>query len=147
MRPPRSRFITAPLLAALLSLAAGCATPPPEPSLYERLGGKAAIAAVVEDAFHNVADDPRINHRFNPALAQRVKSGLVELVCARTGGPCVYTGVNMADAHEGMYIRDDEFDALIEDMTKSFAKFKVPPREQRESLALLEQLRNAIVGH
>ena len=53
----------------------------------------------------------------------------------------------MADAHEGMYIRDEEFDALVQDLVMSLDKFKVPAREQGELLALLGQMRNAIVGH
>ncbi len=53
----------------------------------------------------------------------------------------------MADSHEGMHIRDDEFDALVEDLLKSLSKFKVPEREQRESVAILARMRNAIVGH
>jgi len=53
----------------------------------------------------------------------------------------------MATAHEGMNIRDDEFDALVEDLAKSFATFKVPAREQGELLAMLARMKNAIVGH
>ena len=117
-----------------------------EPTLYERLGGRAAITAVVDDAIANVTADPRINRRFanaGPGLAHN----LVDLVCVRTGGPCTYRGLDMATAHEGMFIRDDEFDALVEDMEKSLGKFKVPAREKAEALAILRQMRNAIVGH
>jgi hemoglobin len=139
------KFVVA--LIAALSVA-GCATPQPAqaPTLYERLGGRAAIAAVVDDAIVNVTADPRINQRFanaGPGLA----NNLVDLVCLRTGGPCKYTGADMATAHEGMFIRDEEFDALVEDMAKSLDKFKVPAREKGEALVILRQMRNAIVGH
>ena len=72
---------------------------------------------------------------------------LVDLLCQRAGGPCVYNGRNMADVHDGMHIRDDEFDALVEDIAKSFDKFKVPAAERSESLKILNQMRGAIVGH
>ena len=117
-----------------------------EPTLYERLGGRAAITAVVDEAIANVTADPRIKQRFANAGPGLTKN-LVDLVCLRTGGPCKYTGADMATAHEGMFIRDDEFDALVEDMAKSLDKFKVPQREKDESLALLRQMRNSIVGH
>jgi hemoglobin len=137
------------LLAVLTAL--GCTVAPTtpsttQPSLYERLGGRAAITAVVDDAIVNVSADPRINQRFANA-GPGLSKNLVELVCLRTGGPCTYTGADMATAHEGMFIRDDEFDALVEDMAKSLDKFKVPAREKGEALVILRQMRNAIVGH
>jgi len=139
------------LRVALLGLGAlgACTMPPaqPGPSLYERLGGRPAIVALVDDALRNIAADPRINGRFAQANPSHLQDGLVDLLCERAGGPCVYRGRNMADAHDGMRIRDDEFDALIEDIAKSMDKLKVPAPERRESLAALEQMRNAITGH
>jgi len=134
-------------LAVLLAGGACSVVPTPAPSLYQRLGGDDAIAAVVDDATANIAADPRINQRFAGAAIPSLKSKLVTLLCARTGGPCTYTGLDMSSAHEGMNIRDDEFDALVDDLVKSLDKFKVPAREQRELLAMLGQMRNAIVGH
>jgi hemoglobin len=134
------------LLLALTLAAVGCASSP-APTLYQRLGGREAINAVVVDAFVNVSVDQRINARFAHTDSNNLSNNLVDLICERTGGPCVYKGRNMADSHEGMYIRDDEFDALVEDLVKSMNKFKVPEREQRESVAILARMRNAIVGH
>ena len=135
-------------LLALTLAAAGCAHPaPPEPSLYQRLGGRAAINVIVVDSIGNVSADKRINARFAHIDANNLSDNLVDLICERTGGPCVYKGRNMADSHEGMNIRDDEFDALVEDLLKSMKKFKVPEREQQESVAILARMRNAIVGH
>ena len=143
----RSAFVAASLVCAV----AGCTTPPPaqpsEQSLYERIGGKAAITAIVDDAIGNIAADPRINRRFGNADAHHLKNNLIDLLCARAGGPCVYTGLNMADAHEAMHIRDDEFDALVEDIAKSLDKFKVPAAERAEALRILNQMKGAIVGH
>ena len=133
------------LLIALV--AAGCTTvPPPQATLYERIGGRAALTAVVDDAIVIVSADPRINRRFANAGPGLTKN-LVDLLCVRAGGPCKYTGLDMATAHEGMFIRDDEFDALVEDIAKSLDKFKVPAREKAEVLVILRQMRNAIVGH
>src|SRR5258705_2787147 len=127
---------------------ASCATAQPAQgvTLYERLGGRAAITAVVDDAIVNVSADPRINQRF-ANLGSELAKNLIDLICLRTGGPCKYTGANMATAHEGMFIRDDEFDALVEDMAKSLDESKVPAREKGEVLVIFRQMRHSIVGH
>ena len=144
----RRRFRSTVIAAAIGALG-GCAAmqPPPAPSLYERLGGKSAIVALIDEALLNFAADPRINRRFGNTDAGHLKNNIVDLLCQRAGGPCVYKGRNMADAHDGMQIRDDEFDAMIEDIARSFDKLMVPAAERRESLAILGQMRNAIVGH
>ena len=131
-------------------LAFGCCTSEPisgTPTLYERVGGMEAIAAVVDEAVRNIAADTRINRRFAGAKHAQLTNNLVDLFCVRTGGPCSYRGVDMSTAHEGMQIRDDEFDALVEDLMKAFDTFKVPEPEKRELLAILTQMRGAIVGH
>ena len=135
-------------LAVCVALAACTAAPPaPERSLYERVGGKDAIAAVVDDAIVNLAADGRVNRRFGNADIPTLHRHLVDLLCVRLGGPCTYSGANMAAAHEGMFIRADEFDALIEDLEKSLDMFRVPPREKAEVLAVLRQMKNAVIDH
>ncbi len=143
-------LLVAASLAAFLAFA-GCAmqpmTPMQDPSLYQRLGGKDAITAVVDDAIGNIAADTRINRRFGGTDSAHLKKNLVDQICAGTGGPCTYTGRNMSAAHEGLNIRDDEFDALVEDLVKALDKFKVPAREKGDLLAILGRMKNAIVGH
>ena len=141
---PTLRATMTAMLASLLLLA-GCATEPP--SLYQRLGGRAAIETMVNDAIDTISADTRINQRFHDLDAAKLSKNLVDLVCERSGGPCVYAGKDMSASHEGMYIRDDEFDALVEDMVKSMDKFKMPAREKAELLAMLGKTKNAIVGH
>ena len=144
----RSTTALAGLIAALTLV--GCSASPPrttDATLYQRLGGQAAIAGVVDDAITNISADPRINERFRNSDTRRLKNGLVELLCDRTGGPCTYRGRNMADAHEGMRIRDDEFDALVDDLVRALDMHRVPAREKNELLALLGRMRNAITDH
>ena len=147
--PTRLRPLPIVLLVAFLAACAAptATSPRPDASLYERLGGEAGVKAMVDDAIVNISNDKRINHRFANASGPELTRNLVDLVCERTGGPCVYRGNNMADAHEGMHIGDAEFDALVEDMAKSMDKFKVAPRDKAEALAILAKMKNAIVGH
>jgi hemoglobin len=115
-------------------------------SLYERLGGLDAIKAVVDDFVANVAADPAINARFASTNVPAFKQQLVDQICEATGGPCKYTGKDMATAHAGMKISDAEFDALVGDLKKTLDKFKVPEREQGELLGALGGMRPDIVN-
>ena len=136
------------LLAALLLGACQDTSTKPmmQKSLYDRLGGKDAITAVVDDFVGNVAGDKRINGFFAKADIPRLKRNLVDQICSATGGPCVYTGKDMKTAHHGMGITDADFNALVEDLTKSLNKFNVPAKEQGELLGILGPLRSQIVG-
>jgi len=117
------------------------------PTLFQRLGGMNGINAVVDDAVANIVADARINARFSGGKHSQLNSHLIDLFCERSGGPCIYRGRDMATAHDGMNLRDEEFDALVEDLAKSLDKLKVPGREKAELLGIVGQSRNAIVGH
>ena len=140
------RQLTGTLMVAAV-LAAGCGeTMMEKKSLYDRLGGKPAITAVVDDFVGTVAGDARINKRFASANIPRLKSMLVDQICEATGGPCKYTGQSMKVAHAGMKITDPEFGALVEDLVKSLDKFKVPAPEKTELLTALGSMKGDIVN-
>ena len=139
------------ILAVVALLAAGCASMDSgsgmaKKPLYDRLGGKPAITAVVDDFIGNVAGDARINRRFANANIPRLKTMLVDQICEASGGPCKYAGASMLDAHRGMNISDAEFTALVEDLIKSLDKFKVPATEKNELLTALGGMKPQIVG-
>jgi hemoglobin len=132
-----------------LLLTAGCASTMQQSmadkSLYERLGGKDAITAVVDDFVSRVAEDKRINGFFAKANVPRLKMMLVDQICEATGGPCKYTGRDMKAAHKGMGITNADFDALVGDLVATLDKFKVGAREKQELLAALGPMRKDIV--
>jgi hemoglobin len=140
------RFALPVVLVAGLLLAACQNMGMQQKSLYDRLGGKDAITAVVDDFVANVAADKRINGFFAKADIPRLKRNLVDQICQATGGPCTYTGKDMKTAHKGMGITDADFNALVEDLQKSLNKFKVPEKEQGELLGALASLKPQIVG-
>jgi truncated hemoglobin YjbI len=116
-----------------------------EKSLYERLGGKEAISAVVDDFAGNVLGDPRINKKFAKTDANRLLANLKDFVCFATGGPCKYTGLDMKTSHKNMGTTAGEFNALVEDLVKTLNKFKVPDKEKNELLSALAGLKGDIV--
>lgn len=114
-------------------------------NLYDRLGGKPAITAVVDSFVAIVARDDRINKKFARSDVARVKSMIVDQVCSATGGPCTYSGRSMKDAHRNMGVTEGEFDALVEDLTASLNAFSVPKPEQDELLGTLGTMKGDIV--
>ena len=119
-------------------------------TLYDRLGGKKGITAVVNDFVGNVGGDDRINHFFkdtvaDPARLAKFKGNLVDQICQAAGGPCVYKGKDMKTAHAGMGIASADFDALVEDLTKSLDKFKVSEADKNALLGVLGPMKSDIV--
>ena len=116
-----------------------------EKSLYDRLGGKTTITAVVDDFVGRVAADTRINGKFANANIPRLKSMLVDQICQASGGPCTYTGRDMKSTHAGMGVSSSDFDALVGDLVASLNTFKVPEREKNELLGALGPMKGDIV--
>jgi hemoglobin len=114
-------------------------------SLYDRLGGLPAIKAVIDDYVARVAADDRVNKKFGKSDIPRVKLHLVEQVCAATGGPCTYTGLDMKKSHKNMKVTEGEFGALVEDLVATLDKFNVPKTEKDELLGILGPLKSQIV--
>jgi len=113
--------------------------------LYERLGGTPGITAVVEEFVTTTGKDPRIEQFFVNADIPRLKKLMVEQICQNTGGPCHYTGKTMKESHATMHVKGGDFDAFIDDLTKTLAKLKVPAPETKEVLDAFESLRTEVV--
>jgi hemoglobin len=117
-----------------------------QPSLYQRIGGVEALRAVVPRFLEHVAADERINYLFALSDLETLRGKLVDYLCQATGGPCRYAGRDMRAAHAQLPIAPHHFEALVEDLSKTFDEFKVPPREKGELLAALAPLRGDIVS-
>jgi hemoglobin len=121
-----------------------------EKSLYDRLGGKKAISAVVDEFVGRVAGDRRINAYFgatagDPARLKKFKGNLVDQICQASGGPCKYTGKDMKAAHMGMGISGADFDALVEDLVGALDTFNVGAHEKEQLLGALGPMKGEIV--
>lgn len=120
-------------------------------SLYERLGGVYAIAAVVDIFIDRVMDDPRLNA--NPKVDEahhRVSRAgfkylVTEMVCWATGGPQRYTGRSMLDSHAQLAITEGEWQAFLDDFQKTLDQFRVPAAEQQELFAIVQSTKQDIV--
>jgi hemoglobin len=114
-------------------------------ALYDRLGGKPAITAVVDEFVARVAADTRINKFFAHTNIPHLKIELVDQICQGSGGPCKYTGKSMKAAHKGMGVGGADFTALVEDLVGALDKFNVPAKEKNDLLAVLGPMKSDIV--
>ena len=144
------RLMSRAMLMAMVTLwCAACASAPPEPTLYQRLGGREAIKLVVDDFVANMAADPRVNGRFkglDGARVAKLQTNLADQICDAAGGPCAYLGRDMKTTHTGMGITEAEWTATVEDLVKALNKFKVGQKEQQELLGALGAMKKDIVG-
>ncbi|HEY6199756.1 MAG TPA: group 1 truncated hemoglobin, partial [Candidatus Binatia bacterium] len=134
------------LLSLALFLASACASNSAAqssaqsgPSLYKRLGGYDAIAAVSDDFIARLAADKQLS-RFLVGMSadsqKRLRQHVVDQLCQATGGPCIYTGRPMKTAHAGLGITESDWQLTVKHLVASLDKFKVPEKEKQEFLAL-----------
>jgi hemoglobin len=140
-----------PAMSAAPSASVTASAEPPKPkSLFDRLGGKDAIAKVVDAALKNITEDKRINKFFaktvkDPKKVDALKANLVDQICQATGGPCEYKGKDMKTAHKGMKIKEADFQAFVEDVTKALDSAGVGATEKQELLDALGGMKGDIV--
>lgn len=117
-------------------------------TLYERLGGYDAMAAVANDLLPRLRTDPQLGrfwaHRGEDGV-NREKQLLIDFLCASAGGPMYYRGRDMALCHRGMRISEGDWTVFLGHAGATLAKFQVPEAEQREVVALVQSLRKDIV--
>jgi hemoglobin len=117
-------------------------------SLYKRLGGYDAIAAVVDDFLGRLVADPEL-HRFFVGVSaesqRHIRQLLVDQVCNLTGGPCLYTGRSMKSAHAGLGITESDWQAMAGAFVKTLDKFYVGDRERGELLKAVSAVKSDIV--
>ncbi|HJV24456.1 MAG TPA: group 1 truncated hemoglobin [Aromatoleum sp.] len=134
-------------VAGLLALCISCGAAAADKNLYERLGGKPALTAVVNELWAVVSADQRINALFAKTKPEVFGSQLVDFLCEASGGPCKYQGKDMKNAHSGMKLTEADFNALADDTVRALDKFKVPAGEKSEVMGLLSSLKGDVVGH
>lgn len=137
-------------LALSLLLTIGLATPThaQDKSLYQRVGGYDALAAVVDDFITRLVTDKQFEKFFAGASndsKKRIRQHILDQFCAATGGPCIYTGRDMKTSHTGLGITNADWDAAAKHLTASLDKFKVPEKEKGEILAFVTSLKKDIV--
>ena len=117
-------------------------------TLYERLGGYDAIAAVANNLLPRLQGDPQLGrfwqHRGSDGV-EREKQLLIDFLCSSAGGPMYYTGRDMKTAHKGMRISSSDFEIAVSHLKATLKEFQVPQAEQNDVIAFVESTKGDIV--
>ena len=118
------------------------------PTLYKRLGGYDAIAAVTDEFIAKFAADKSLS-RYLVGLSDsskgRLRQLVVDQICSVTGGPCVYIGRDTKTTHKGLGITEADWSATVKILSDALDKFKVPQKEKDEFLGVVSTLKPDIV--
>jgi hemoglobin len=132
--------------------------------LYERLGGDRGLQGIARDFLPRALNDPRVDwsrrsqkprgffRRKAPPPWEPTEENVdalerhfVQFLALATGGPPLYEGRDLATVHADMRIANSEFDAALGDLKATLDKLRIPNREQKELLAILESTRPQVV--
>ena len=121
---------------------------PDQSTLYERLGGYDAVAAVANNLLPRLMNDEVLGrfweHRGEDGI-DREKQLLVDFLCHCAGGPMYYTGRNMTLTHRGMKISNADWARFIGHLNDTLDHFELAAAEKSDVLAFIESTKSEIV--
>jgi hemoglobin len=120
--------------------------PIPGNAVYKAFHERAGIDRIVVDMIARCQRDPRIADIFKGTDLVRLHRTLVEQLCYIAGGPCHYSGRDMATAHKDMGLQNHDFNALVEDLQAAMDQEGVPFRDQNRLLAKLAPMQRVTVA-
>lgn len=121
------------------------AAPAKNDALFQALGGKPGLQALMDVFVAGLKADKRIGEQFKDTKSSYLAEQLVDQVCAATGGPCKYEGADMKTAHADMGITKAHFNALVEVLQTSMDARGIPFATQNRLLALLAPMHRDII--
>ena len=117
-----------------------------EPTIYEAIGGDPALAAVVDDLYARVLQDPELTGFFAGANMTRLKGRQVEFFAAALGGPQPYQGASMRDVHRGRGISQEHFDLVAGHLVAALRDAGVPDDTVSQIVGAIAPLASEIVS-
>jgi hemoglobin len=114
-------------------------------ALYQSLGQKPGLTALMDDFMVRLLADPRMQPFFKDTNQAQFKSQLVDQLCQVSGGPCQYKGPDMKTAHGEMDITKSHFNALVEVLQQSMNARNIPFNVQNKLLAQLAPMHRDVI--
>lgn len=141
------KFLYMFLLSSATLLSFVCFSRPAlsEDDLFHQFGGKEGLTQIAGDFVNIVLVDPRTEHFFAKSDLKNLKVKLFEQLCEAIGGPCKYTGRKMDEVHDGLGIKEADFNAVVEDLQSAMRKNHVSTRAQNQLLAKLAPMHRDII--
>lgn len=118
-------------------------------TLYDKIGGEAAVNAAVDIFYRKVLADDRINDYFADVDMDKQAAKQKAFLTMAFGGPNNYTGEDMRKGHAHLVERglnDSHFDAVMENLGATLTELNVPDELIAEAAAIAESTRNDVLG-
>ena len=118
-------------------------------SLFERIGGEAAVNAAVDIFYRKVLADDRINAFFEGIDMDRQAAKQKAFLTFAFGGPANYSGKDMREGHAHLVakgLNDSHFDAVMENLGATLKELNVPDNLISEAAAIAESVRGDVLG-
>lgn len=119
------------------------------PSLYEQIGGAAAVEAAVDIFYRKVLADESISHFFDNIDMDRQIAKQKSFLTMAFGGPVAYTGRDMRAAHAHLVaagLNDEHFDAVVGHLGETLQELNVPAELIARIGAIAESVRADVLG-
>lgn len=115
-------------------------------SLYDRLGGAAAVDAAVDIFYRKVLTDPRISHFFDAVDMDRQRTKQKAFLTLAFGGPGNYSGKAMRAGHAHLKLTEDHFNAVMENLGSTLKELKVPDELIAEAAGIANSTKNDVLN-
>lgn len=104
-------------------------------SIYERIGGEATIASIIEVFYNKITSDPVLSSYFKNANVDKIMRMQKHFFTAATGGPLTYSGRPLKDVHQHLDISRYEFDRYVRHLTETLESIGVPEEDRKQVVA------------
>ena len=115
-------------------------------SLYERIGGEAAVDAAVDLFYRKVLTDDRISHYFDSVDMDRQRAKQKAFLTFAFGGPNAYSGKDMRAAHAKMTLSESDFNAVMENLGATLKELNVPDELIGEAAGIAMSVKDDVLN-
>jgi hemoglobin len=116
------------------------------PEIYDELGGPDGLRTAVTVFYHRVTADPELGGYFEGVDLERLKAHQRAFLAAAFGGPQVFSGRGLREAHADLHITDAAFDAMVTTLLTSLADIGVATQAVGVVAERLEGVRDEVVS-
>ena len=113
--------------------------------LYEDIGGKETLNKVYGVAVARIYNDPEIGHFFKGVPKKHIREQLVNQTCELIGGPCVYDGMSMLEAHKDQNISERHFYILVDYVRGAMKDVGLTPQQENMIIQKLAPMKSQVV--
>ncbi len=133
------------VISLIILTACSASQPRTNDSLYQQLGGDIGIDQLAVTSLQMLKKEERLAFLFQDIDDHNLVRQLTDQLCYLSGGPCIYEGLSMQDAHAGMALTAAEFDLFVQVFMRAMDANDIPFSAQNKLLAMLAPMRADVI--